>query len=291
MRLVYLGSPSVAVRPLQALHDAGHDLALVVTNPPRRRHRNSEPAPTPVGQRANELGIPVTHEVGDLLDVEAELGVVVAFGHIIGPDLLAYLPMVNLHFSLLPRWRGAAPVERAILAGDDRTGVCVMEVAEGLDTGGVYSCVEVPITAQATAETLRSELVERGTALLVETLAKPLGAPVPQADEGVTYAEKIRGDDLHLVWERDAVELSRVVRVGGAWTTISGRRLKVLEAEPIPSPRPSDDSVCGTIEGDTVICGSGVLRLVRVQPEGKAPMDARAFLNGARLGPNARLGT
>lgn len=291
MRLVYLGSPSVAVRPLQALHDAGHDLALVVTNPPRRRHRNSEPTPTPVGRRADELGIPVTHDVGDLLDVEADLGVVVAFGHIIGPDVLAHLRMVNLHFSLLPRWRGAAPVERAIMAGDDRTGVCVMEVAEGLDTGGVYACVDVPITPRTTAEMLRADLVERGTELLVETLRTPLGAPVPQADEGVTYAEKIRGDDLQLVWERDAVELSRVVRVGGAWTTISGRRLKVLDAEPIPSARPEDDSVCGTIEGDTVTCGSGALRLVRVQSEGKAPMDARAFLNGARLGPNARLGT
>lgn len=166
-----------------------------------------------------------------------------------------------------------------------------MEVAEGLDTGGVYACVDVPITPRTTAEMLRADLVERGTELLVETLRTPLGAPVPQADEGVTYAEKIRGDDLQLVWERDAVELSRVVRVGGAWTTISGRRLKVLDAEPIPSARPEDDSVCGTIEGDTVTCGSGALRLVRVQSEGKAPMDARAFLNGARLGPNARLGT
>lgn len=291
MRLVYLGSPSAAVPPLQALHDEGHEIALVVTNPPRRRHRRSEPTPTPVGERADELGIPVTHDARDLLDVEADLGVVVAFGQIIRPELLAHLQMVNLHFSLLPRWRGAAPVERAILAGDDRTGVCVMEVAEGLDTGGVYSCVEVPITARATAEMLRADLVERGTALLVDTLGKPLGLPAPQADEGVTYAEKIRGDDLHLLWERDAVELSRVVRVGGAWTTVSGRRLKVLEAEPAPSTEPLGDPGCGAIEGDTVTCGTGVLRLIRVQPEGRAPMDARAFLNGARLGPDARMGT
>lgn len=291
MRLVYLGSPSVAVPPLQALHDEGHDLALVVTNPPRRRHRRSEPTPTPVHERAAELGIPVTHDADDLLEVEADLGVVVAFGQIIRPELLAHLQMVNLHFSLLPRWRGAAPVERAILAGDGRAGVCVMEVAEGLDTGGVYSRVEVPITAQATAEELRTDLVERGTALLVETLRKPLGSPVPQSDDGVTYAEKIRAEDLRLDWDRDAVELSRVVRVGGAWTTVSGRRLKVLEAEPVNSTEQAGDRACGTIDQDRVICGTGALRLLRVQPEGRAPMDARAFLNGARLGPNAELGT
>lgn len=291
MRLVYLGSPAAAVPPLQALHDEGHDLVLVVTNPPRRRHRRSEPTPTPVGERADQLGIPVTHDAADLLDVEADLGVVVAYGHIIGPELLAHLQMVNLHFSLLPRWRGAAPVERAILAGDELTGVCVMEVAEGLDTGGVYSRVEVPIAPGMTAEELRADLVERGTALLVETLQEPLGSPAPQADDGVTYAEKIHGDDLQLLWDRDAVELSRVVRVGGAWTTVAGRRLKVLDAVPVPSGDSVDDLEYGAIDGDTVTCGSGSLRLVRVQPQGKAPMDARAFLNGARLGPDVRLGT
>lgn len=291
MRLVYLGSPSMAVPPLQALHDQGHDIALVVTNRPSRRQRRSAPTPTPVGILAAELGIPVTHDVADVLAVDADLGVVVAYGRIIAPELLAHLKMVNLHFSLLPRWRGAAPVERAILAGDDRTGVCVMEVAEGLDTGGVYSCVEVPITSQTTAEALRAELVQRGTALLVETLREPLGSAVPQADDGVTYASKISGEDLRLDWDRDAVELSRVVRVGGAWTTVSGLRLKVLEAEPVIRPELTDAQVCGAMHGDTVVCGTGALRLVRVQPQGKAPMDARAFLNGARLGRDVRLGT
>ena len=291
MRLVYLGSPSVAVPPLQALYDDGHDVALVVTNPPRRRHRRSEPTPTPVGVLADELGIPVTHDADDLLGVQADLGVVVAYGRIIPAELLAHLRMVNLHFSLLPRWRGAAPVERAILAGDDRTGVCVMEVAEGLDTGGVYACVEVPIAPQATAQSVRKELVERGTELLVETLRKPLGSAAPQADEGVTYAEKINAGDLRLDWERTAVELSRVVRVGGAWTTLGGLRLKVLDAEPATWAVPTASPACGTMHADTVACGSGALRLLRVQPQGKAPMDARAFLNGARLGPDARLGT
>ncbi len=290
----------MAVGPLQALHDAGHRIVLVVTNPPRRKGRRSEPTPTEVALRAGELGIPVTHDADDVLRTRADLGVVVAYGRIIGSHLLAHLSMVNLHFSLLPRWRGAAPVERAILAGDPRTGVCVMEVAEGLDTGGVYACEEVAILPMTTAEELRAELCALGTALLVRTLAEPLGTPEPQATEGITYAEKIRPEDLHLDWSRNAKELSRVVRVGGAWTTVAGRRLKVLAAEPVPDaePVPAADPVpaagratAGTLSGSEVVCGEGRLRLSRVQPEGRAPMEAAAFLNGARLDPDTVLGS
>lgn len=302
MRIVYFGSPATAVRPLQALHDAGHQIALVVTNPPRRRARRSDASPTAVALRAGELGIPVTHDPDDVLDVAADLGVVVAYGRIIGSHLLARLEMVNLHFSLLPRWRGAAPVERAILAGDDRTGVCVMEVAEGLDTGGVYACEEVPITPSTTAQELHAALSELGADLLVRLLSEPLAAPVPQSSEGVTYAEKIHSADLQLDWSRDATELSRVVRVGGAWTTVEGRRLKVLQAEVLPAgavadlhgaddARRSGADPAGTLVGEQVVCGTGRLRLVRVQPEGRAPMDIQAFLNGARLGADTRLGT
>ena len=135
-RLVYLGNPEVAVAPLTALHEAGHEVALVVTSPDRRRGRRSAPTPTPVGARAMELGIPVAHDLAAVADSGADLGVVVAYGRIIPVDVLARVPMVNLHFSLLPRWRGAAPVERALLAGDPTTGVCLMAVAEGLDVGG-----------------------------------------------------------------------------------------------------------------------------------------------------------
>lgn len=291
MRLAYLGSPEVAVGPLQALHDAGHEVVLVVTNPPRRRHRRSDPTPTPVGVRAAELGIPVTHDPNDILDTATDLGVVVAFGRIIDSQLLSRVSMVNLHFSLLPRWRGAAPVERAILAGDDTTGVCVMEVAEELDTGGIYARAEVAITDDMTAPELRSVLAERGTALLVEALSGPLGEPEPQAENGVTYAEKIRSEDLRLDWDRSAEELARVVRVGGAWTTLSGRRLKILQAEPIVGPEASGGREHGALEHTAVVCAEGSLRLEQVQPEGRAAMDAESFLNGARLGPDARLGT
>ncbi len=237
-----------------------------------------------------ELGISVSHDPDDLLGIEVDLGVVVAYGQIIRPHVLAHLKMVNLHFSLLPRWRGAAPVERAILAGDGLTGVCVMEVAEGLDTGGVYSRSEVEITSAMTAEDLRAQLVDRGTRLLVDTLEKPLGSAVPQADDGVSYADKIRSDDLHLDWQRDPQELLRVVRVGGAWTTLAGRRLKVLDAEPSGSVG-SGGHAPGTLLGDSVVCGSGAVRLVRVQPEGRKAMAGEAFLNGARLDPGTMLGT
>ena len=137
MRLVYLGTPEMAVPPLRALVAAGHDVALVITRADRRRGRGGATSPSPVKAAAVELGVPVSHDVDDVLTAGAELGVVVAFGRIIKPHVLAALPMVNVHFSLLPRWRGAAPVERALLAGDTETGVCIMDVEEGLDTGGV----------------------------------------------------------------------------------------------------------------------------------------------------------
>ena len=184
MRLVYLGTPAMAVPPLEALVDAGHQVALVVTGVDKRRGRGAELSPTPVKVCAERLGIPVSHIVDDVLTTDAELGVVVAFGRLIKPHVLVGLPMVNLHFSLLPRWRGAAPVERALLAGDDMTGVCVMAVEEGLDTGGVYATAEVPIGPTTTADELRRELVAVGTELLVDTLATGLGQPVAQAGRG-----------------------------------------------------------------------------------------------------------
>ena len=150
-RLVFLGTPAASVPFLEALAAAGFDVALVITQPDKRRGRRAAPTPSPVKAAAQSLGIPVSTEVDDALDADADLGVVVAFGQIIKPHVLDRLAMVNVHFSLLPRWRGAAPVERAILAGDQTTGVCLMEVAEGLDTGRVYRRVEVPIAPDATA--------------------------------------------------------------------------------------------------------------------------------------------
>lgn len=260
MRLAYLGTPDSAVPPLRALVADGHEVALVVTGPPRRRGRGSETSPSPVNVAADALGLAVSYVVDDLLGVDAELGVVVAFGHLIKPHVLVRVPMINLHFSRLPRWRGAAPVERAILAGDDVTGVCVMQVAEGLDTGDVYACVGVPIGARTTAPNLRDELVATGTSLLLEQLRDGLGRPTPQMGE-TSYAAKITPEELRIDWTRPAIELDRLVRVGGAWTTWRGSRIKVLEAEIV------DRRLVPTV----------------VQPEGKRPMTFADWRRGAHV--------
>ena len=172
-----------------------------------------------------------------------ELAVVVAYGRIIPARLLEQVPMVNLHFSLLPRWRGAAPVERAILAGDHETGVCLMKVEEGLDTGPVYAVRTVPLDEDVTLAALREQLVAVGTDLLVDTLGtgvSGLPEPVPQHGE-VTIADKITKEDLHLEWTEPAVQLKRVVRLGRAWTTFRGKRLSVLEAEVGETPGGATD--------------------------------------------------
>ena len=286
MRLVYFGSPQMAVPPLRALCGEGHEVALVISNPDRRRGRGGADSPTPVKAAALEMGLLVTDDPDAALEVGAELGIVVAYGRILRPHLVHGLRMLNLHFSLLPRWRGAAPVERAILAGDKITGVCVMAVEEGLDTGAVFAQAEVPIGARATAESLRAELVEVGTELLVATLATALPEPVVQPDQGVTYAEKLRSEDLRLDWERPVGELDGVVRVGGAWSTFRDRRLKVLRASPAVDAPPGHP---GELHGELVCCGEGTLRLESVQPEGKAPMTVTDWLNGARPGSGERL--
>jgi methionyl-tRNA formyltransferase len=262
VKLVYLGTPDMAVPPLEALVEAGHEVELVVTRADKRRGRGGGTSPSPVKAAAERLGLAVSHDVDDVLASGAELGVVVAYGRIIKPHVLDAIPMVNLHFSLLPRWRGAAPVERALLAGDDVTGVCVMAVEEGLDTGGVFARVEVPIGATTTADELRATLVRRGTELLVDTLEVGLGSPVEQVGTP-TYAAKIDAADLHIDWSRPAVEIDRVIRLGGAWTTFRGARLKIHAADLV------DGEIIPTV----------------VQPEGRSRMDAAAWRNGARPAP------
>jgi methionyl-tRNA formyltransferase len=286
-RLVYLGTPEVAVPPLRALVDAGFDVAHVVTRADKRRGRGGALSPSPVKAAALELGLSVSTEPADALEVGADLGVVVAFGRLIKTPVLEQLPMVNVHFSLLPRWRGAAPVERAILAGDERTGVCLMQVVEGLDEGGVFACAEMPIARDDTLDALRDRLVEVGTDLLVDTLRAGLDGPTPQAGEP-TYADKIGPDDLHLDWTRAARDLERIVRVGGAWTTFRGRRLKVLAARAIDG---RDALAPGELAGDRVGTGDGVIELAAVQPEGRQRQPMAAWRNGAHPAPGERLGS
>lgn len=295
-RLAFLGSPELAVVSLRALHDAGHDVALVVTAPDRRRGRGATLMSTPVKSCAEELEIPVSSVVADVLDADVELGVVVAFGRLIRPEVLAKVPMVNVHFSLLPRWRGAAPVERAILAGDDRTGVCLMALEETLDTGPVYARVEVPILPGATAQALKAELADIGADLLVERLAggvATLGIPVPQQGDPV-YAAKIDRNELKLDWSRPAVELDRLVRVGRAWTTFRAKRLIVERSRLLGPSSPGEGALDaappGTLLGDEVQCGSGRLELLDVRPEGRSVVAFEDWRRGARPLPGERLG-
>jgi methionyl-tRNA formyltransferase len=274
VRLAFFGTPADAVPALDALYGAGHDIALVVTQPDRKRGRGGEPVPSPVRIAADRLGLPVLtpvkarEVVDDVKSVSPELGVVVAFGQLLPGALLDAVPggFVNLHFSLLPRWRGAAPVERALLAGDGETGVCLMGLEAGLDTGPVYARVTTEIRPEDTGGSLHARLVELGTQLLVDELPKvPNTTPAPQVGEP-TYADKLTVDEFELDLSRPATELERLVRAGnprpGAWLTVDGKRLKVLAAH-----------VDGRLVPDVV------------QPEGKRPMEYTAWRAGHR-GPD-----
>jgi len=286
-RLAFLGTPDIAAGTLRALVAAGFDVAIVVTRADKRRSRGGTDDPSPVKVAALDLGIHVTTRVDDVLDAEADLGVVVAFGQLIKPHVLDALPMVNVHFSLLPRWRGAAPVERAILAGDDETGVCIMRLEEGLDTGPVFACERVAIGPRATTESLRRELADVGTRLLIDQLLGGLSTPTPQSGEA-TYAAKIESSDLEIDWRRSAVEIDRIVRAGRAWTTFRGARLLVLEGAPAPA---AGFGQPGALSGRDVSTGDGAFTLVTVQPEGRKATDARAWVNGARVATGELLGS
>lgn len=278
----------MAVRPLEALVDAGHDVALVVSQPDRRRGRGGALVPSPVKAAAARLGLPASDRVDDAIDVGAELGVVVAYGRLIRPHVLDAVPFVNLHFSLLPRWRGAAPVERAILAGDDTTGACIMALDEGLDTGPVYACERVTIGPDDTADELRATLSRKGTDLLLRLLDEGLPEPTPQEGEP-TYASKLEPAEHHLDWARPAVELHRVVRLGQAWTTFRGARFKVVRSRVRDGPGVPPP---GTLDAASLVVGTadGGLELLEVQPEGRPVQAAAAWRNGARLRPGERLG-
>ena len=283
-RIVYFGSPALAVTPLQALVDAGHEVVGVISQPDAKRGRGGERSPSPVKQRALDLGIAVFDDPEVAGELGADLGVVVAYGKLLSPRLVAALPMVNLHFSKLPRWRGAAPVERAILAGDADTGVCVMAIEEGLDTGGVYASATVPI-AELSLEALQTTLVAAGTDLLIQLLlggVATLGEPVPQVGEA-TYAKKISPHEHHLDFEGSAVELSRIIRLGRAWTTDGDRRLRIVEARAVAGAWAP-----GELHGTLVGTSEGALELLTVQPEGKVPMPAHAWALGRRA--TSRLG-
>ncbi|HUY30854.1 MAG TPA: methionyl-tRNA formyltransferase [Acidimicrobiales bacterium] len=293
-RIAFLGSPAVAAATLRALHGAGHNVVLVVTGPDRRRSRGAAPSPNPVKQAAHELALPVTETVADVVGSGSELGVVVAFGRLVRAEVLDRLPMVNVHFSLLPRWRGAAPVERALLAGDEHTGVSIMALEAGLDTGPVYATLTTTIDPEETAAELTDRLGEMGTDLLLELLrggVASLPEPVPQTGEA-TYASKLTPEDLRLDWSAGAGACRRLVRVGRAWTTFRGERLVVHRARAAPAPGAGAPAppAPGTLRGSVAVTADGGLELLEVQGAGRSAQPFAEWARGARPLPDEVLG-
>jgi methionyl-tRNA formyltransferase len=301
MRVVFMGSPDFSVPVLEALVAAGHEIACVYCQPPRPAGRGKKDRPTPVQARAEALGLPVRHPLNfkaedDLAAFEAlgaDVAVVVAYGLIL-PQRLLDAPRhgcLNIHASLLPRWRGAAPIHRAILAGDVETGVCIMQMEAGLDTGPVLLRRETAITPEDTTAKLHDRLAGIGARAICDALATlETLVPVPQPDEGVTYAAKIDKSEARIDWTRPAQDIDRQIRglspFPGAWCEAGGERLKLLDSRLVDA-----DGAPGAVLDDvlTIACGTGAVRILAVQRAGKAPMDPATFLNGFALPVGSRL--
>ena len=281
--LVFLGTPEPAAYILTQLIDAGFPIAHVVTRKDARRGRGGQTSGSPVKVVAQTHGIEVSHDL-EWIRQNAHLnllGIVVAYGRLIPIEVLHVAPMINVHFSLLPRWRGAAPVERAILAGDEVTGVCIMDLEETLDTGPVHACREVPLTRAHTATSLMNELAEVGSDVLIELLTRGLSSVTPQMGDA-TYAAKISSSEACIDWNDAAIAIDRKIRALRAFTTIDGVRLRILEAHISHAASTARPGQCG--DDAVVATGEGSLVLIRVQPEGKNPMDAVAWLRGRSPG-------
>ena len=301
MRLAFMGSPDFAVPALRALHDAGHDLAAIYTQPPRPAGRGHAVRPSPVQVAAERLGLPVRTPArlrrdeaaqAEFAALRLDAAVVAAYGLILPPAMLGAPAggCLNIHASLLPRWRGAAPIQAAILAGDSETGITIMQMDEGLDTGPMLLREAVPVGPRTTTADLHDGLAELGARLILRALAEN-PPPQPQPVEGASYAPKLGREDGRLDWSRDAVELDRRVRALNPWpgtfATLRGAGLKVLAAEPA-----AGTGAPGTVLDDalTVACGAGTLRLTRVQLAGRPAMAAAEFLRGHPVPAGSRLG-
>ena len=299
LRLAFMGTPDFAVPSLAALLETGHRVVAVYCQPPRPAGRGHRPQPSPVQLFAEARQIPVftprslrSPEVqGEFAALGLDAAVVAAYGLILPPAVLAAprLGCLNVHASLLPRWRGAAPIQRALLAGDPETGVTIMQVDQGLDTGPMLLRQAIPIGAGATAGSLHDALAAAGARLIVEALdgvAAGRLVPVPQPADGVTYAAKLERDEGRLDWSMPAIELERRVRAlnpwPGVWFEAAGERIKVLAAQVVPGLVPGVSAAPGTLLDDqlTLACGTDALRLVRVQRSGRGPVDGAAFLRG-----------
>ena len=295
-RIIYFGTPEIAVAPLRALVDAGCNVELVVTRPDVRRGRGNQTSACPVKVAAQELGLKISQSASDAVALVGSsndlLGVVVAYGELISMNVLSVVPMINVHFSLLPRWRGAAPVERAILAGDKTTGVCIMRVVESLDQGEVFSRVEMPILSTDTLTSLRQKLLDASLPLLVNAVKNGLGDGVAQIGEAL-YAKKISNSELQIDWSNPATQIDRLIRVGGAYTHFGGKRLKIVKARIVSESM--TNAAHGAIKVVSrheceVATSEGAISLTEVQPEGKSVMTVEVWLNGARIETGAVFG-
>src|SRR5437764_9116298 len=306
MKIAFLGTSEFAVPALRALVEAGHDVAAVYTRAPKAAGRGQQERKTPVHQLAEELGLPVhapktlksDQEAAAFKALDLDAAVVVSYGHILPRSFLdaPVLGCINIHGSLLPRWRGAAPINRAILAGDSETGVTTMRMDEGLDTGPMLLAERTPISAADSAETVHDRLAELGATLIVSTLDGLVARsiePVPQPDEGVTYAHKLGKEEGLLDWRRPAAELERKVRAFHPWPgtsfELNGERIKVLEATLTLAASSPGTVAIGRDGFPLVACGIGGLKLVKLQRPGKAAQSADAFLRGFPLPPGTVL--
>jgi len=294
MRIVFMGTPEFSVPVLDALVSAGHDVVYVYSQPPRPAGRGKKDRPSPVHTRADALGIPVRHplnfrgeaDVADFAALEADIAVVVAYGLIL-PQSLLDAPRhgcLNIHASLLPRWRGAAPLHRAIMSGDTETGVCVMQMEAGLDTGPVLLRKVTSIGDEETTGQLHDRLSALGAEAIVEALANlPALTPAPQPTEGVTYATKIDKAEARVDWSAPAETVARQIRglspFPGAWAMIGAERVKFHGAR-VVAGRGAAGAV---LSGFTVACGSGAVEITHVQREGKRAMPAADVLRGLTL--------
>ncbi|MFC7703101.1 methionyl-tRNA formyltransferase [Plastorhodobacter daqingensis] len=305
MKVVFMGTPEFSVPVLDALHRA-HEVIAVYCQPPRPAGRGKKPRPSAVQARAEALGLPVRHPVSlkspeeqaSFAALGADVAVVVAYGLIL-PQPVLDAPRhgcLNIHASLLPRWRGAAPIHRAILAGDSQTGICIMQMEAGLDTGPVLLREATPIGPTETTGALHDRLSAMGARLVLEALGRIDGlVPEPQPEDGVTYAAKIDKAEARIDWRKPAAEVDRCIRglspFPGAWCTLGEERIKLLESRVAASAGGEPGQVVETGQGALVVaCGSGAVAVTVAQREGKRPMPVSEILRGLSIPPGTRLG-
>ena len=291
MRVAFMGTPEFSVPALSALIEAGHEIACVYSQPPRPAGRGHKRRLSPIQELAESLDLDARQPSSlgektvqaEFLSLNADVAVVVAYGLILPKPILSAprLGCLNIHASLLPRWRGAAPIQRAILAGESETGITIMQIDDGLDTGPILAVERVPITKKTTASNLHDELANIGARLIVEVLSDDLPSPVSQPEEGVTYAQKLDRAEGRIDWTRTSSEIDRRVRAlnpwPGVWCELNSERLQILSVKPV-----NGSGVPGTVIAEPLIvaCGEGALQIDQVQRAGRSKMPTADFVRG-----------